>query len=495
MDRNLGASQVATSSTDAAAYGDLYQWGRRSDGHQCRTSPTTSTLSSTDQPSNGNFILAPNTPFDWRSPQNSNLWQGVNGVNNPCPSGYRLPTETELDAERLSWNANSSVGALASPLKWTVAGRRNNDDGIIFDAGTGGRYWTNTVSLVSYSRTLYFALNNAVVGGNYYRTNGYSVRCIKETVATIGTLNCGSATTTGLLTTGQAASGVSTSVPYTGGNGGTYATQTISSTGVTGLTATLTAGTLASGAGSVSYALSGTPAAAGTASFAITLGGQSCTFTVNVQSALAAQYPANSVFCASGPTAILDVTNPATGKTWMDRNLGASQVATSSTDANAYGDLYQWGRGNDGHQCRTSPTTSTLSSTDQPANGNFILVSTATNDWRSPQNNNLWQGVNGVNNPCPSGYRLPTEAELDTERISWGTNNNVGAYASVLKWTLTGVRSCIDGLISNVGGIGYYWSSSISGNNSKFLDLYLSGAYLNSNGQRAYGFPVRCIKD
>jgi len=33
MDRNLGATQVATSSTDENSYGDLYQWGRRADGH------------------------------------------------------------------------------------------------------------------------------------------------------------------------------------------------------------------------------------------------------------------------------------------------------------------------------------------------------------------------------------------------------------------------------------------------------------------------------
>lgn len=44
-----------------------------------------------------------------------------------------------------------------------------------------------------------------------------------------------------------------------------------------------------------------------------------------------------------------NVTNATTGKVWMDRNLGASQVATSSTDANSYGDLYQWGRAKDGH--------------------------------------------------------------------------------------------------------------------------------------------------
>ncbi len=46
-----------------------------------------------------------------------------------------------------------------------------------------------------------------------------------------------------------------------------------------------------------------------------------------------------------------------TGKVWMDKNLGATQVATSSTDAASYGSLYQWGRNTDGHESRTSATT------------------------------------------------------------------------------------------------------------------------------------------
>ena len=72
-------------------------------------------------------------------------------------------------------------------------------------------------------------------------------------------------------------------------------------------------------------------------------------------------------------TKIVTVTSK-TGKIWMDRNLGATQVASSTTDVAAFGDLYQWGRGSDGHQIRTSSTTSTLSSTDKTANSNFILA-------------------------------------------------------------------------------------------------------------------------
>ena len=495
MDRNLGASQVATSSTDAASYGDLYQWGRRTDGHQCRTSATTATLSSTDTPANGNFILAPNTPFDWRSPQNANLWQGVNGVNNPCPSGYRVPTETELEAERLSWSANTSAGAFASPLKFSLPGGRSFGSGILNVVGIQAGYCTSTINSTS-TRYLNFDISSASMS-SFSRANGNTVRCIKDASAipaTIGAINCGSTSTTGTLTSGTAASGVSASVPYTGGNGGSYAAQTISSTGVTGLTATLTSGILTNGAGSLSFAISGTPSASGTASFALTIGGQSCSFTVSVGVNLVLAYPAGSVFCASGPTAIVDVTNPTTGKIWMDRNLGATQVATSSTDVNSYGDLYQWGRRADGHQCRTSPTTATLSSIDQPANGNFIIAPNAPYDWRSPQNVNLWQGVNGVNNPCPSGYRIPTETELNNERLSWGSNNGSGAFAAPLKLPMAGARNYSNGSFGGVGTSGDCWSSTVSGTTSRTLYFNSSNAYM-VDYYRASGFTVRCLKD
>jgi len=57
------------------------------------------------------------------------------------------------------------------------------------------------------------------------------------------------------------------SIPYTAGEVGyNYASQTINSTGVTGLTATLTSGTLAS-SGTLEYLVNGTPSGGGTANF------------------------------------------------------------------------------------------------------------------------------------------------------------------------------------------------------------------------------------
>jgi hypothetical protein len=178
----------------------------------------------------------------------------------------------------------------------------------------------------------------------------------------------------------------------------------------------------------------------------------------------------------------------------MDRNLGASQAATSSTDANAYGDLYQWGRRSDGHQCRTSPTTSTLSSTDQPGHGNFITINSGNYDWRSPQNTNLWQGVSGTNNPCPSGYRLPTDTELNAERTSWSSNNAAGAFASPLKLPLAGYRYLSGGSLDGVGTVGVYWSSTVLGADSRDLICFSGDASVDASS-RAYGFSVRCLKD
>ncbi len=95
----------------------------------------------------------------------------------------------------------------------------------------------------------------------------------------ISALNCSSSTKTGTLTSGIAASGVASTVPYLGGNGGNYPAQSVASTGLSGLTASLPAGTLANGAGALTFTISGMPDTVGIASFVLNIGGQSCTLT------------------------------------------------------------------------------------------------------------------------------------------------------------------------------------------------------------------------
>ena len=92
-------------------------------------------------------------------------------------------------------------------------------------------------------------------------------------------LNCESFIDYGKLETLIPANGVSSSVLYIGGNGGSYTTKIINSTGVTGLVATLQSGFFLAGDGRVTYTISGTASVKGTASFAIQLGGKSCTLS------------------------------------------------------------------------------------------------------------------------------------------------------------------------------------------------------------------------
>jgi uncharacterized protein (TIGR02145 family) len=99
---------------------------------------------------------------------------------------------------------------------------------------------------------------------------------------TVTGLNCDGATITGSFTSGSSGNATA-SVPYTGGDGGTYPAESVASTGVLGLTAQRTAGTLATGTGgSITYTITGTPSDSGIASFAISLGGQSCTLKITV---------------------------------------------------------------------------------------------------------------------------------------------------------------------------------------------------------------------
>jgi uncharacterized protein (TIGR02145 family) len=307
----------------------------------------------------------------------------------------------------------------------------------------------------------------------------------------INQLNCGSPTNTGTLTQGVSAAGVSSSVSYSGGNGGNHSGQSVGSTGVGGLTAILAAGAFSNSTGTLTYTISGTPSGSGTASFVLNIGGQICVLTRTVTAAVSATYPTGT-YCSNIQSAVFEVTTP-TGRTWMDRNLGATKAAASSTEAASFGDLYQWGRRSDGHQCRNSTTTTTLSSTNSPSTSAFIIAPNAPYDWRNPQFSSLWQGASGTNNPCPSGYRLPTSSELNAEVQAWGNKNAAGAMTSPLKLPTAAIRDFENGqLILQSSGV--YWTSTINGTNSNLLLINNSEASLYI-GERGYGASVRCIKN
>ena len=202
----------------------------------------------------------------------------------------------------------------------------------------------------------------------------------------------------------------------------------------------------------------------------------------------------------------------ADGNVWLNNNLGAdysntanvafnpAQQAIGSADYHAYGSLFQWGRYSDGHElinwnsgsggAAVNGVTSTLSSTDTPVNSLFI---TNSNDWLTTQNDALWQGESGANNPCPIGFRLPTNAEWTGLVSASNITNFVSAASSTLKLPAAGDRYLTSGSLINAGFNLLYWSSSVL--NAKSYYLSGSNTISQSNISRTYGCSVRCIKN
>ena len=220
------------------------------------------------------------------------------------------------------------------------------------------------------------------------------------------------------------------------------------------------------------------------------------------------KYPAEVTFLYAGQEVIYKVIkqdyqldsagNPLTSeisKLWLDRNLGAERAAVIFNDPLATGDLFQWGRPDDGHQLRTSDTTQTLSPTITPNHNKFISQPLGESDWLIGHNDGLWNNTENTNCPCPDGWRVPTAAELSMEMQSWETNNMEGAYNSPLKWVSAGNRDN-HGTLRYEEFWAFMWSSTIDGNNTaQALAIIGSDVSEIITSPRIFGHSIRCIKD
>ncbi|MDR0789488.1 MAG: fibrobacter succinogenes major paralogous domain-containing protein [Bacteroidales bacterium] len=186
LDRNLGAISSNCASSDS--WGDLYQWGRATDGHEKRYADTTYTLSRTFEAGNSLFIVDEQKANDWILHPDYDLWQ-EDDRNNPCPCGYRLPTSEEWRALlNLGYEVKRTNGDYFyldignGRLILPSAGLRNGYNGNFQHIGTRGYYWAANAVSKGTSGCIDFNKDDITTNITIYgfRVFGRSVRCLKK---------------------------------------------------------------------------------------------------------------------------------------------------------------------------------------------------------------------------------------------------------------------------------------------------------------------------
>jgi len=213
------------------------------------------------------------------------------------------------------------------------------------------------------------------------------------------------------------------------------------------------------------------------------------------------------------------IISPVTGKKWLDRDLGASQVATAYNDYKAYGDFFQWGRPADGHQLMNwtsstsgtavNGTTTVLATVDTPGHSNLIIPPNAAPwalDWRSDNNSNRW--VTKPQGPCPTGWHVPKltewKSEIPTTAGGTASSGGIANYNdafSKLKLTTAALRISYEGgSYGSIGSYGAYWSSTDIYYSSYAISyayyvVFSSGVVNLVNDGKSIAMPVRCMHD
>ena len=538
-------------------WGKLYQWGRKyGQGYD----DSDATYPSVDEGTikEGGVSLAEgqsaaskdvfflgyvDNRYDWVYPSDDKLWNSgtesapiKNKDNDPCPSGWRVPTYAELyelSTNHSDWISNngqsgywfSGVSTYVEDIPqvfFPAAGYRFYKDGAANNRGSNGSYWSSRPSSVFGAYRIGFHGGNYVDIAGIDCAFGYSVRCVKDANSSD---NSGNEEEPVIHVSSVTLS--STSLKLYEGD------KAVLTADVMPMDATNPKLTWSSDAPEIVYVDQNgeiTAISEGSATITATADGVSATCKVVVSSLMVAtanyvdEYGVNR-----GPGVEID------GVVWAPVNCGYHE-----TDY-PWGKLYQWGRkygqGYSGSLYKDGKKVGDISDTTYPSEEDgtikeggvslaegqsqsnkdvfFLGYSDNNYDWVYPSDSKLWNSGNEENpvktdnDPCPEGWRVPTYNELNelkSNHSSWTKNANgqsgywlsgASTYADDVPQIFlpaAGDRSTTDGVVGTRGSDGLYWSSRPSSNIA--YCLYFVSSYVNMfNGGRANGYSVRCVQE
>lgn len=524
-------------------YGKLYQWGRKyGQGYKGRAyvnnsldevaDATYATVSSArvsleqgQNVLNKDFYYMSSNYQDWTFESNDQLWNSgtesspVKTQYDPCPLGWRVPTYLEtqsLCGGVMSVNEHGQTGFIFKPQTnpdsdqsiFLTIGGRWTPFGYADDRELVGYYWTSKSA--SNGQAYYHLLHeSSIILDDNIRMYGCSVRCVKDNanIEPITSLTINEISVDILI--GQ----------YT------YITASISPSSVYDIlwqSSDTSIATIDNQSGKI------IGVSEGTVTISASAGGRTATCMVNVikPTDYIDEYGVNH-----GTGVIID------NVYWAPVNCG---YRISMFE---YGKLYQWGRKyGQGYTGRMADDYGAISKTysdwtlptyasggvsatkgNLESNSNVFFNSNSNMDWVNPQNDKLWNAgtesepVKTSYDPCPEGWRVPTESEMEMlsenfsdiinyngKRGRWFSGSNpYGTDVSRIFLPAAGAMSGNGSYAMARGAIGSYWTSGVYGKDmyydyDKSLALIFDQSSYNRviyTSERGLGLSVRCVHE
>jgi uncharacterized protein (TIGR02145 family) len=96
-------------------------------------------------------------------------------------AGWRLPTSADWENLTVHEDLFGTISAGLSNLKLPASGYRLSYDGMVFQNGDIGYYWTSNAGNDSYARVFFFDDNTYEATTRLApRAEGYTCRCVKD---------------------------------------------------------------------------------------------------------------------------------------------------------------------------------------------------------------------------------------------------------------------------------------------------------------------------